>query len=146
MGKIQLYTIGFTKKSAEEFFDKLKQVRIKRVIDIRLRNTSQLAGFTKPADLSYFLKVVGKIDYQHILELAPTTEILKEYRQSGEWSIYEKKFTQLMQERKIAAKFSPQFLHQACLLCSEAKPTYCHRRLVAEYLQKQWQELEIKHL
>jgi uncharacterized protein (DUF488 family) len=144
---INLFTIGFTKKSAEQFFEILKEAGIKRVIDTRLNNVSQLAGFTKRSDLKYFLKSIGNIDYIHIIDFAPTKDILDEYKKNkGDWDIYEQKFLQLVSNRQIENKVSLDQLDGACLLCSEPKPHQCHRRLVAEYLRKQWGDINICHL
>ena len=145
--QINLFTIGFTQKSAQKFFETLKEAGVKRVIDTRLNNVSQLAGFTKRADLEYFLKTIDDIDYVHILDLAPTKDILDEYKkQKGDWSIYEQKFLKLMTDRQIEKKVSPDLADGACLLCSEAKPHHCHRRLVAEYLNNKWGNIRIQHL
>jgi uncharacterized protein (DUF488 family) len=145
--KIDLFTIGFTQKSAEKFFDTLIESRVQRVIDTRLNNVSQLAGFAKRDDLKYFLGVIGKIDYIHVLELAPTKDILDAYKKNGgDWESYEKNFLQLMRDRKIEAKISPDLIDGGCLLCSEAKPHHCHRRLVAEYLNEKWGNVKIWHL
>ncbi|OKH24503.1 hypothetical protein NIES593_07455 [Hydrococcus rivularis NIES-593] len=144
---INLFTIGFTQKSAEKFFETLIQAKVKRVIDTRLNNISQLAGFAKKADLEYFLQKIGKIDYVHLLDLAPTQDILDEYKKKkGDWKIYEQKFLKLISDRKIEKKVSPELLDSACLLCSEAKPHYCHRRLVAEYLNDRWGNVKVFHL
>ncbi|MGK7939179.1 MAG: DUF488 family protein [Crocosphaera sp.] len=144
---INLSTIGFTKKTAKEFFELLQKANVKRIIDTRLNNVSQLAGFAKRNDLQYFLKEIANIDYIHILELAPTKEILDDYKKKkGEWSVYEDKFKQLMLERKIEKQLDPQLLQDSCLLCSEAKPHHCHRRLVAEYLRDYWGNININHL
>jgi uncharacterized protein (DUF488 family) len=144
---IKLYTIGFTKKTAEQFFNKLQAAGVKHVIDIRLHNRSPYAGFTKKEDLKYFLKVIAGIEYQHLLELAPTPAIFEEYKKNkGDWAVYEKQFLALMQERKIAEQFSSDIFQEACLLCSENTPEHCHRRLVAEYLNDKWGNIQIKHL
>jgi len=106
-----------------------------------------LAGFTKRADLEYFLKSIGGIDYVHILDLAPTQDILDEYKKNkGDWAVYEQKFLQLIANRQVEKKISPGQLDGACLLCSEAKPHHCHRRLVAEYLSGKWGSINICHL
>lgn len=144
---IDLFTIGFTKKTAQKFFEILKEAGIKRVIDTRLNNVSQLAGFTKKTDLQYFLKTIGDIEYVHLLELAPTKDILDEYKKKkGDWAIYEQKFLQLIEDRQIETQVSPELIKDACLLCSEAKPHHCHRRLVADYLNKKWGNINICHL
>ncbi len=144
---LDLYTIGFTKKSAQQFFDTLVKAGVKRVVDTRLNNVSQLAGFAKREDLKYFLGHIGNIEYVHLLELAPTKDILDAYKKDGgDWETYEKKFLQLMRDRKIEERISPDILHGGCLLCSEAKPHHCHRRLVAEYLNEKWGNVKICHL
>ena len=144
---INLFTIGFTQKTAQKFFDDLQKAGVKRVIDTRLNNVSQLAGFSKKADLEYFLKVIGGIDYVHVLDLAPTQDILDEYKKKKvDWTIYEQKFRQLISSRRIETKVSPDVINNACLLCSEAKPHNCHRRLVAEYLKDKWGNINICHL
>ncbi|NES17994.1 MAG: DUF488 domain-containing protein [Symploca sp. SIO3E6] len=145
--QINLFTIGFTQKSAQKFFNTLQQADVKTVIDTRLNNVSQLAGFTKKADLEYFLKTIGKINYVHILDLAPTKDIVDEYKKKkGDWDTYEQKFLQLIANRQIEQKVSPELIDGACLLCSEAKPHQCHRRLVAEYLNDKWGNVRICHL
>jgi len=148
MKHIDIYTIGFTKKKAEYFFEKLKKAGVKRVVDVRLNNVSQLAGFAKKDDLIYFLKQLGGMDYVHFPELAPTKDILDAYKkQKGDWATYERKFIELMERRHIENKIPKEVLNEGCLLCSEDKPHHCHRRLVAEYLSKKWdEEVEIRHL
>lgn len=147
MESVNLFTIGFTQKSAQFFFDTLINVGVKRVIDTRLNNVSQLAGFTKRADLKYFLQKIGDIEYVHMLDLAPNQEILNEYKKNnGDWETYEKKFLNLMSDRQIEKKVSPELIDGSCLLCSEAKPHHCHRRLVAEYLSDKWGNISICHL
>jgi len=143
----QLFTIGFTQKSAEKFFETLIKSGVKTLIDTRLNNVSQLAGFAKKNDLVYFLKQIGGIDYVHILDLAPTKDILDEYKKNkGDWGVYEQKFLKLISERAIEKKVTPELINYGCLLCSEAKPHNCHRRLVAEYLSKKWEGVNICHL
>ena len=147
MNKIRLFTIGFTKKTAETFFKQLCERDVKRIIDIRLNNVSQLAGFAKKDDLRYFLKTICDIDYIHIPELAPTKEIMDEYRKNkGGWALYEKKFMALLSGRQVEKKLSKADFDRGCLLCSEDKPDHCHRRLVAEYLNDKWGNLEITHI
>ncbi len=147
MSEIRLFTIGFTKKTAEAFFTKLSKAGIKRVIDIRLNNVSQLAGFAKRDDLRYFSKTICNIDYIHKPELAPTRDILEEYKKNkGDWSVYEKKFMVLLSERKPEESISRDMFDNGCLLCSEDKPDNCHRRLVAEYLSEKWGNMEVIHL
>ncbi|MEO5349830.1 MAG: DUF488 domain-containing protein [Magnetococcus sp. YQC-3] len=144
---MKIFTIGFTKKNAEEFFSKLRQPGLVRLIDARLNNVSQLAGFTKRDDLKYFVRVINGIDYQHLPVLAPSQEILDAYKKNGgSWSTYEHQFFSLLKERRIEEKVSKTLMDGACLLCSESTPENCHRRLVAEYLRRHWEELEIMHL
>jgi uncharacterized protein (DUF488 family) len=147
MNDIHIYTIGFTKKNAEYFFEHLKESGIKRIIDIRLNNASQLAGFTKKNDLKYFLKEICHIDYIHLPELAPTKDILNAYKKhKGDWSIYEEQFLKLMEDRHVENILSKDILDNGCLLCSEDKPEHCHRRLVAEYLKEKWGNVCIDHI
>jgi uncharacterized protein (DUF488 family) len=147
METVKLFTIGFTKKSAEKFFTKLSRAGVKRLIDVRLNNTSQLAGFAKKEDLAYFLKTICGIDYVHLPELTPTADILDAYKKhKGDWKVYERKFLDLMAKRRVEESVSQELLDGGCLLCSEDKPHYCHRRLVAEYLNEKWGNVEIKHL
>jgi uncharacterized protein (DUF488 family) len=146
---IAVFTIGFTKKSAEDFFQKLCASGVKRVIDVRLHNVSQLAGFAKKDDLRYFLQRLCGIEYIHAPLLAPTQELLDVYRkQKGAWETYEKEFLQLMESRRVEDQVARELVDQACLLCSEAEPEHCHRRLVAEYLRDKWQDaaVEITHI
>lgn len=141
------FTIGFTKKDAAAFFTSLTNARVKRLIDVRLNNTSQLAGFTKKEDLSYFAKAICSIDYVHLVELAPTQDMLDAYKkQKGEWRIYEDAFSRLMAERRVEESVSRELLDGGCLLCSESTADQCHRRLVAEYLNDKWGDVEIEHL
>ena len=144
---MKIFTIGFTKKTAEQFFTLLDRPDIKRVVDIRLNNSSQLAGFTKSEDLRFFLRrVIGK-DYVHLPQLAPTADILKAYRDGkGDWACYERDFLALMEERRVEEAVSMDLIGGGCLLCSEATPEHCHRRLVAEYLLDRVPDIEITHL
>ena len=144
---MRLFTIGFTKSSAERFFTRLQQAGAKRLVDVRLHNVSQLAGFAKRDDLRYFLKAICAIDYVHRPELAPTDVLLDDYKKrKGEWSTYERRFLELMASRRIEETVPPAALEEACLLCSEDKPHHCHRLLVAEYLSRKWGNVEIVHL
>ena len=144
---MRILTIGFTKKRAERFFGALSQAGAKRVVDVRLNNVSQLAGFAKKNDLAYFLDLICHIDYRHVPMLAPTKEMLDGYKKRGDsWNDYERKFLYLMAERRIEEKLDPELLEDACLLCSEEQPHHCHRRLVAEYLKEHWRNVEIAHL
>jgi uncharacterized protein (DUF488 family) len=144
---MKIFTIGFTKKSAESFFTKLQRAGVKCLVDIRLNNVSQLAGFTKKYDLRYFTKAICNIGYVHLLDLAPTKEILDEFKKNkGDWKVYERQFLNLMKIRRVEDKVSRELLDGGCLLCSEDKPHHCHRRLVAEYLKEKWGEVEIEHI
>ncbi len=144
---MKIFTIGFTKKSAEQFFDNLQIAGVKRVVDVRLNNVSQLSGFAKKNDLAYFLKQICGMEYTHLPSLAPTKDILDAYKkQRGSWETYEHDFMDLMAARKIENEIEQGVLEDACLLCSEDKPHYCHRRLVAEYLREYWGNIEIEHL
>lgn len=145
---LKIYTIGFTQKKALQFFNLIKENRIKKVVDVRLNNVSQLAGFAKRDDLVYFLKEICDCDYEHAPDLAPIDEILKPYKK-GEisWEIYEDKFMNLMAQRNIEKYFHLKDFNDKCLLCSEHLPHHCHRRLVLEYLKNsQRTESNITHL
>jgi uncharacterized protein (DUF488 family) len=141
-------TIGFTKSNAENFFERLFRSGVKKVIDVRLNNTSQLAGFAKSEDLAYFLKKMGGIQYVHQPMLAPTDGMLKAFKkEKGDWGVYQGRFLELMAERKIETRLKPEMFDGTCLLCSEATPHHCHRRLVCEYLNEKWDgALEVRHL
>lgn len=133
-----LYTIGFTKSSAEHFFERLRSAGVQRVIDVRLNNISQLAGFAKKDDLAYFLRTICGIEYEHRPELAPTQEMLDGYRKGGgSWAEYEAQFRSLITERCIESLPREPF-DGGCLLCSEDTPEQCHRRIVADYLREHW--------
>ena len=144
---MKLFTIGFTQKSAEQFFTLLQDAGVKRVLDIRLNNRSQLAGFSKAEDLQYFLKALGGIGYRHAVEMAPTQPLLDKARKGkGSWDSFEKAFLKLMEQRRVAKTVDRKELDAACLLCSEHEPDRCHRRLVAEYLRRAYADIEIVHL
>jgi uncharacterized protein (DUF488 family) len=144
---MKIFTIGFTKKTAEEFFTRLQRAGVKRLVDVRLNNVSQLAGFTKKNDLRYFTKAICNIEYLHLLDLAPTSEILDAYKKNnGVWEVYERRLLDLMRSRNIQEIVSGKIQDGSCLLCSEEKPHHCHRRLVAEYLKENWRDVDIEHL
>jgi uncharacterized protein (DUF488 family) len=144
---MRIFTIGFTNKKAQAFFDKIRTAGVKRVVDVRLNNISQLAGFSKKDDLKYFLHAIAGIDYVHVPELAPTKELLDAYKkQKGAWSDYEKAFLELMKSRRVEVTLPRNLIEDGCLLCSEEKPHHCHRRLVAEYLMRHWDDVSIQHL
>ncbi|MBL7152833.1 MAG: DUF488 domain-containing protein [Phycisphaerae bacterium] len=145
--KTTIFTIGFAKKNAREFFTILKEASVTNVIDIRLNNVSQLAGFTKKQDIEYFLREIADVAYLHKPELAPTKEILDAYKKKDiDWPEYERQFRQLLTERRIEDAITQQLANKACLLCSEPTSEKCHRRLVAEYLREHWPNVEIVHL
>lgn len=148
LAKIKVATIGFTQTTAERFFKRLQNAGIKKIVDVRLHNTSQLAGFAKSEDLTFFLKAIGSIEYVHSPLLAPNDIMLKALKkEKGDWTVYENQFLALMKERRIEAKFKPEALEGACFLCSEALPHHCHRRLVCEYLNEKWGgQLDVQHL
>ena len=142
-----IHTIDFTRKNAEKFFNLLRHSGAKRVVDVRLKNVSQLAGFSKKEDLAFFLREILGIDYVHLPILAPTQDILDAFKKhKGDWGIYEPAFLELMRKREIEKRLDPEVIKDGCLLCSEDKPHHCHRRLVAEYLRAHWGDLEIDHL
>ncbi len=143
-----LFTIGFTQTSAQNFFQRLQQAGVKRVFDIRLHNSSQLAGFAKSEDLAFFLKSIGSMGYTHHPLLAPTDDILKAYKkEKGDWNTFQDRFLGLMRERKVEEKYQPEMFDSTCLLCSEATPHHCHRRLLSEYLNSKWgRPIAVKHL
>lgn len=144
---MKIFTIGFTKKTAQRFFETLRKSGAKRVVDVRLNNVSQLAGFAKRDDLSYFLDKVCGMQYVHMPDLAPTQEMLDAYKKNGgDWETYEKRFLDLMEKRRIEKTVPKEVINEGCLLCSEDKPHHCHRRLVAEYLKQHWGDIEISHL
>lgn len=145
---MDIYTIGFTQKNASAFFGLIKGSNISTLIDVRLNNISQLAGFAKKDDLKFFLKELCGAEYIHLPEMAPTKTILDAYKKGDmQWEEYEDKFLNLMSQRHIERTVTPSLLENGCLLCSEHKPHYCHRRLVIEYLNKNSNlDLKVKHL
>lgn len=146
---MNLFTIGFTKKSAERFFALLSESGAKRIVDVRLRPGTQLSGFAKKNDLEYFLRSICNIDYVHLPELAPDKDMLDEYRKSkakDAWDRYEEQFLKLIEQRQIEHTIPKDVLEDACLLCSEDLHEHCHRRLVAEYLNRCWGNVKVTHL
>lgn len=144
---MRIYTIGFTKTSAERFFERLKKAQVRSVVDVRLNNVSQLAGFAKKDDLRYFSRVIAGAGYSHLPQLAPTQDMLDAYKKGpGDWQQYADRFLSLMSSRRIEETIRQDELDGACLLCSEDKPHHCHRRLVAEYLRTKWGTIDIVHL
>lgn len=143
---MKIFTIGFTKTSAEHFFNRLKSSGARKIVDVRLNNVSQLAGFAKRDDLRYFAREICGMQYEHLPVLAPTQPMLDGLKkQGGSWDTYARQFMSLMRERRIET-LDPGALDGVCLLCSEDKPHACHRRLVAEYLGEKWPGMQIEHL
>ncbi len=143
----RIFTIGCTGKNAREFFTILTQAGIRKVIDVRLYNTSQLAGFTKRQDIEYLLQTIVNAKYIHLPIMAPTKQLLNDYKKGLiNWQQYETQFKGVITQRKIEKHLVPQDTDMSCFLCSEAKADNCHRRLVAEYLAKVWQNVSIHHL
>ena len=145
---MKISTIGFTKKSAEEFFELIRESGVERIVDVRFRSGSQLAGFAKKNDLAWFARELCNVDYVHVPILAPSKELLDDYRKKDgiAWETYETRFLDLMRSRRVEHELSKDLVDNGCLLCSEAQPDQCHRRLVAEYLQEHWGPLEVQHL
>jgi len=145
---MEIYSIGFTQKTAEQFFGLLKRSGIRQLLDVRLNNVSQLAGFTKRDDLRFFVGEICGAEYRHEPLLAPAKEILDRYKKGkGSWEEYERRFVALMKERRIEEKLDRSlFSLPTALLCSEPTAEHCHRRLVLEYLAEKWGDLRILHL
>jgi uncharacterized protein (DUF488 family) len=143
---VEIYTIGFTQTTARGFFERLRKAGVRRLIDVRLNNVSQLAGFAKRDDLAYFLDEVCGVEYVHEPLLAPTQELLDGLKKhKGAWADYEVQFNELMRERRLEDVLAPEFFAgPSVLLCSEATPEHCHRRLVLEYLEKAWPGVGIR--
>nr|VFK46150.1 MAG: Protein of unknown function, DUF488 [Candidatus Kentron sp. TC] len=145
---MKTYTIGFTQKNAHQFFEIIRRNDIARIVDVRLNNVSQLAGFAKRDDLRYFLAELCGADYVHVKELAPTKDILDAYKKKAiTWAAYEDRFFDLMSRRNVERAVDKAILENGCLLCSEHEPDHCHRRLVLEYLNRHWDTpIEVAHL
>ncbi len=145
---MEIYTIGFTKKSAAEFFGVLNDAGIQQLVDVRLNNVSQLAGFTKRDDLAFFMRSICRADYVHEPRLAPSQEMLDRYKKhGGSWDEYEVEFLELMASRDIEHEIDRAlFESRTVLLCSEPTPEHCHRRLVVEYLAQRWGDVTPVHL
>lgn len=148
MKHLKVATIGFTQSSAENFFTRIRQSGVSRVVDVRLHNTSQLAGFAKADDLAYFLRELCNVEYTHEPLLAPTEEIMSDFRKKkNDWHVFRERFLGLMAERQIENRLKPALFNGACLLCAEAKPHHCHRQFVCEYLNDKWGgRLDVTHL
>lgn len=146
---MEIYTIGFTQSTAERFFDRLTVAGVKRLLDVRLSNQSQLAGFAKRQDLPFFLRELCGASYEHTPLLAPDHEILDAYKKRRDmpWEEYERRFLELMRQRAIEQRLDPaSFATPTVLLCSEATPERCHRRLVTDYLAQHWRNVRAVHL
>lgn len=144
---MRLYTIGFTHKTAEYFFSRLRRAGIRTLVDVRLHNTSQLAGFTKKEDLPFFVRELCKAAYLHLPSLAPSEELFHaRKKEKMTWQAYEKRYLALLRTRAVETELKPESLDGGCLLCTEDDPRHCHRRLAAEYLQDKWPGMEIIHL
>jgi uncharacterized protein (DUF488 family) len=145
----RVLSIGFTGKSAERFFTLLKKGNVKTLLDVRLQNTSQLAGFAKKTDLKFFLKEICDIEYLEVPELYPEADLLKNYKNKLiDWNYYQSKYLELLSRRKVERLLTPTLFNDSCLLCSEHKPHECHRRLAIEYLNATWNRPfnKIEHL
>jgi uncharacterized protein (DUF488 family) len=143
-----IYTIGSSGKSLEQFIRLLQAAGVDAVVDVRLRNSSQLAGFAKRDDLSFLLREGFGIQYEHRPELAPTSKIMDAYKAGGDWPAYEREFVALLAGREageIGRGILAQYRHP-CLLCAEPQPHHCHRRLVAEWWARHTPGLEVVHL
>ena len=145
---MEIYSIGFTQRSAADFFNTIRAADIRRLLDVRLNNTSQLAAFAKRDDLAYFLKAICSAEYRHEPLLAPTQEMLDAYKKrKGDWVAYEREFLSLMRERHVETAIDrAQFAEPTVLLCSELTAEHCHRRLVLEYLADKWGDVTVHHL
>jgi len=145
---VEIHTIGFTKKTAAQFFGALRAAGIEQLLDVRLNNVSQLAGFTKRDDLDFFVTELCQAVYRHEPLLAPTQPLLDTYKKKlGTWSEYEDQFLRLMADRRIEERLDPGlFAPRTALLCSELTAERCHRRLVVEYLDKTWGDVRAVHL
>ncbi len=145
---MDVFTIGLTKKTAQEFFEALTNAGIKTLIDIRLNNKSQLAGFSKQADLEYFLGAICSIRYIHEPLLTPTEEMLKAYRSKViGWEEFGRQYKDLLRTRDVSDHLDQSvFKTNAVLLCSDLEADHCHRRWSAEYLRDSWGGLDLVHL
>lgn len=142
---ITLYTIGFTKKNAQKFFELLKNAGVRKLVDIRINNASQLAGFAKGTDLKFFMKAICNAEYEHITDLAPTKELLKDYQDKViDWNGYTVIFKKILQDRHIAERFNVENFDNCCFLCTEDTPEQCHRRLVAEFFKAKNPDKDIR--
>jgi len=144
---IKLYTIGFTKKTARQFFELLKQNNIKKLIDVRINHASQLAGFAKGADLEYFAEAICGIQYEYIADFAPTKELLSDYQNKKiDWAEYQKTYRSLIETRNVKTTYKTEDFDYACFLCSEPTADQCHRGILAEYFWEIDPQVQIIHL
>lgn len=144
---MKIYTIGFTGKTAEEFFSLVDTGNIRKLIDIRINRSSQMSGFAKERDLSFFLEKLNGIEYVVNEELAPTKSLLSEYRNRQiDWSTYSLNYMDLLRKRSILSKFNQSYFDDSLLLCSEKEPLACHRVLLSDYLKSNFNDVEIVHL
>ncbi len=142
-----IFTIGFTKKSLRDFVETLRRAGVRRIVDVRLRNTSQLAGWSKQPDFAYLLEEGFGVAYEHHPEFAPTDELLDDYKKDHDWSRYEERFNRLLAERGPEAEARELLKKDSiCLLCAEPTADKCHRRMVAEYMRSLAPETEVRHL
>ncbi|MFL9892324.1 DUF488 domain-containing protein [Paraburkholderia sp. RL17-381-BIF-C] len=145
---VPVTTIGFTGKTAQEFFDLLKNAEVRTVLDIRLSNTSQLAGFAKKQDLPFFLDRLCGAAYREMPELAPEPDLFKRYKAKElTWDDLAAAYVELIAKRRVENNLDVDLFRSACLLCSEHLPHHCHRRLALEYLNSRWNSrLKVTHL
>lgn len=144
---MDIFTIGFTQTTAERFFSRLKSAGVQKLVDTRLNNVSQLAGFAKKEDLAFFTKTILGVEYVHANALAPEESMLDDYKKKRiAWVEYAKRYKELLARRRVETTFAASDLATSCLLCSEATAQHCHRRLAAEYLNEQWGNVSIVHL
>lgn len=143
-----LYTIGFTKSTAESFFGRLRAAGVKRVLDVRLNRGGQLSGFAKEPDLAFFLREIVGAEYTALTVLAPDAALLNAYqRREIDGALYDRRYLALIKKRKAEEQVDAGLLPDGCLLCSEHLPAHCHRRVAAEYLVRTIApELAIVHL
>ncbi len=144
---MKVFTIGFSRKNTEQFFTRLREPGLLRVVDIRLYNKGPSAGFTNRNDLPFLLRQVNQMDYVHRLDMAPNEALMDDQRTNGvDYLKYKKEFRELLTDRRIETNVPKELIDGGCLLCSEPSAEFCHRRLVAEYLKEKWGDLEIIHL
>ncbi|HUI40492.1 MAG TPA: DUF488 domain-containing protein [Terriglobia bacterium] len=149
--KSVLFTIGFTRKTAQEFFNLLESAGVRKLVDVRENRVGQLSGFAKFPDIAFFLDRLLGIQYVHEPRFAPTPEIRDRYQATKDWDEYERSFRLLMEERAVPQEIdAADYEGNVALLCSEPTPEKCHRRLIAEMLLAHWtaegHEVEVHHL